>query len=194
MAAKKEKAIVIELYNLWNQLKARFNIISPQPKSFELLTTVQPITNIDDFYIKLVDLSDSTSIAAGNDHTVTLEPPDGECYQIIDWMYDAPDPAGSSSGSQKLEAWPMGQTSGTKNEILQVTGTFGNGIYVGDHCAFNGTSESPSAGSEQFNIIHGSLWATHEAPITFIYDNSTDVAQAGNRKLLLMVKVFKNVI
>ncbi len=37
----------IEIYTLWERVKKRFSIVRSQPKSFNLLDTVQPITSMD---------------------------------------------------------------------------------------------------------------------------------------------------
>lgn len=45
---------IVEIHTLWHRLKNRFDIVRPQPKTFILGETVQPITNVDFVINKLI--------------------------------------------------------------------------------------------------------------------------------------------
>lgn len=186
---KIEKPIVIELYELWNQIKARFSIVSPQPKSFTLSKTVQPITSFDSPKLDVIDLSDATSIAAAGTDTQTLQPPSGKIYIVRNFQYNALDPAGSGAGTHELVVF-NGIAQTVQNRSARIAATFGNPIEVGFANGFVGdSSESPSTQTEQRFICTAGLRCNHNYPIEFLYKNNTDVAQAGTRTLKLLVEI-----
>lgn len=71
----------VEIYTLWNRLKQRFSIIAPQPKSFNLQNTVQPVTNVDFALITTVLYHDTPTLTF-NGITSLLTVPDGKRWDL----------------------------------------------------------------------------------------------------------------
>jgi len=191
MPEKKEQPIVIELYELWNSLKARFSIVSPQPKSFTLNKVVTPVTSIDGITLDLVDLSDGTSIAAAGSDVQLLQPAKGYVYKILDIFYDAPDPAGSASGIHYLTILPNKMSASHKS--MQTVADFGNAVKVDLYALSSNKTNYPST-TRDFCLIMDFLLASYDQPLKFLYNNGTDVAQAGTRTLEILVKQIPEVM
>lgn len=184
---KVEKPIVIELYELWNAIKSRFSIVSPQPKSFTLKKTVQPVTSLDGVTLEIFDLSDDTSVSsAGGTNTQTLQAPTGFIYQVIDIGYSAPDPAGSGSGSHKLTF----KYRTAQDDLGYVNSAFGNAVGISNNGFEGSTSEYPASATDQLLLMRSYVYVSNLVPIDFLYTNSTNVAQAGTRALKIVVKKF----
>ena len=135
-----------------------------------------------------IDLSDDTAVAAAGTNTQTLTPPLGNVYQIIDIYYNAPDPAGSAAGTHELGIKQVTVTSDRYRALIRAS--TGNAITV-NYAGFIGDSaETPSNIREQLLFIRGQLWASNTYPMKFVYDNDTDVQQAGTRALEILVKEY----
>lgn len=185
--AEKEKPIVIELYELWNNIKARFNIISPQPKSFILRKEVIPVISLDGYTIEYVDLSDDTQVNSGGAVNLQeLKPPDGFVYDVIDIRCSILDPNGggaSTSGTHSLDI----RFPGNVSKMARIIGNFGTDIKI-DYSGFTGDTEAPSVAGDQYRMIHQWLYASHSQPLEFNYTNSTDKHQTATRVLQIWVK------
>lgn len=64
----------VEIYTLWDRLKKRFSIIRPQPKSFTLEDTVQPVTNVDFPLTSTRMLTLSTTVSSNGYKTLGTVP------------------------------------------------------------------------------------------------------------------------
>jgi hypothetical protein len=180
-----KKEDVIELYELWTKIKARLGIISPQPKHFSLRKEVIPVTSIDGVTLDMIDLSDDTSIAAAGFQTLSLQPPKGTIYEVMDLYYAAPDPVGSAAGSHRIY---IGWANLSGLYLARLVAAFGNAISIRTDIGFTAnTSESPSNVREQLLVFRG-VFCSNAQPLNCYYLNSTDVAQAGTRTLEVMVK------
>jgi hypothetical protein len=136
--------------------------------------------------LKLIDLSDNTSVASsGGTDTQTLQPNSGYIYKIVNMLVVIPAIA-AASGAHTLSFKSQNTTSGYN--IIKLSGTDGAvmRIYQGN---FYADSESPSGASEQFLLIHGGLlMASNDEPIDIIYKNSSDTNQTGTRTLEILVE------
>jgi len=189
MADKKEKPIVIELYELWNTFKARFNIVSPQPKSFTLDTIIHPVVSIGDFLVRNIDLSDDTSVAAAANITQTLQPAAGKIWEIQFMAFNFPDPAGSATGDHKMQAM-FDLTLSHQTALFYLTSDFGTDIktYNGE---FSATTDLPGNVTLQYYISRkNGLCINHDTPLYFRYWNGTDVAAALMRTIKILVKEY----
>jgi len=140
--------------------------------------------------IKFIDLSDDTTVTAGNTNTQTLQPTNGQLYRIIGINYASTDPAGSGSGNQSLSIGY--QNMSDSDGIGKITSNTGSSIYI-TQMQFLGTSEAPSSAALQYDLLHSSI-CSYSQPIDFIYKNDTDVSKTGTRRLLIMVEVYKEVL
>jgi len=193
MPEKKEKPIVIELYELWNNIKARLQLVSPQPKSFTLLKEVRPVLDLGNFTLEMINLSDDTQVnSGGNSNIQILIPPAGKIYQIVDIRYTAPDPIGSAANSQYL----MVRSNDGVNQIehLKIEAPFSEAIYINRGEYYGSTSEEPTDATAQFIQLCQSLYSSRNAYLDFFYFNNTDVHQTGTRVLDILVKVFNEAI
>jgi len=179
---KEEKPIVIELYELWNQLKARFDIVSPQPKSFTLNKRVVPITSLDGVKLKVIDLSDDTQVNSGSaSNTQTLIPPEGYIYEVVALKIIIPDPVGSTSGSHTLDIHISGV-----DQVLYCSSTSGTSIYYKMSEGWGGTSKKPAF---PYSVTFlETIVLNHDIPLTFVYINGTDANQVGTRTIKVLVK------
>lgn len=184
---KIEKPLVIELYEFWNRVKLRFNIVSPQPKSFILRKEVIPIISLDGYSIEYIDLSDDTQVNSGGAASLKeLKPPDGFIYEVIDIRCLIPDPDGggaSTSGTHNLDFRFQDNVS----KLARVVGNFGTDIKI-DYEGFQGDTESPGASATQFQLIHQWLCASNSEPLQINYINNTDKHQTATRILQFWVK------
>jgi len=144
------------------------------------------------YKIDEIDLSDNTSVAATGTNTQVLQPPVGKFYKIKWISYSAPDPAGSSAGTHKLDCSYDAIYDDTKR-IFQIVSTTGNSVLIYTGAFVGDSSETPSAAASQLLLITDGLVVTNAHPICFRYTNSTDVAQAANRELYIMVEIHNEV-
>ena len=139
-----------------------------------------------------MDLSDNTGVNAGNSNTQTLTPPTGKIYTMAMIYYHAPDPAGSSSGTHDLTIKRVYVSIARQLAIIKAT--TGNDVTVGSNTLWSGDSnEQPSNVELQYALTHGGLIASNSYPIQFIYNNDTDVAQAGTRTCEILVREYNEV-
>lgn len=189
MPEKKED--VIELYELWNRIKARFGIIAPQPKHFNLRKEVIPVTSIDGIALEVLDYSDDTAVAASGEYTITIQPPKGTIYQLMDWYFYAPDPAGggaSTAGSHALSIYTANTLASNSRKAF-CSRNFGGYVRVGQYYEFTGDTENPAAASQQIALLMGGLFASYDAPVVLVYTNDTDKIQAATRFCIITAKV-----
>ena len=71
----------VEIYTLWDRLKKRFSIVKPQPKSFILKDTVQPITSVD-FALVVAAEKVATIPITGNGQKFIFTVPDGKRWLV----------------------------------------------------------------------------------------------------------------
>ena len=139
--------------------------------------------------IKLIDLSDSTSVASSGTNVQTLTPPPGFVYQIIT-LYCVIPAIGGASGNHNLEIQNANLTSGN---YLKIEGTDG-AIATISYNKLLADSENPTAEREQVMVIVNQLICNNSNPIVFTYSNDSDTAQAGTRTIELLVKVYKEIL
>lgn len=189
---KVEKPVIIELYELWNSIKSRFSIISPQPKSFNLKMDVQPITTMDSRSVEWIDLSDTTQVNAAANNTQTLQPPKGFLYEIRGMAAKFPDPVGSGAGSHTIFMNIAGSAS-IYGRLFSATSDFGSDISYAARYGWLATATYPSSGDSQRQLYQTTI-VSNEYPLDFLYSNNTDVNQTGNREIYLLVLKTQEVI
>ena len=142
------------------------------------------------FRLELIDASDDTSVGAGTNITNTITPPVGKIYQVIDWDVHIPIPGGGGSGSHELHVRTMNGGSTSQNKLYVKT-AFGAELSIGGYFEMVGaTTESPSGTAPQNLILTGEVWCDHTNPLKFYYKNDADVAQAGTRRMKILVKEY----
>jgi len=135
--------------------------------------------------IYLDEDNDDTVIATGQ-HIQISTPPAGYIYQLIAIYYNAPDPAGSTAGTHQVE---LKSASGYISYVL-VVATTGNPVLIQRLELFGNSSEAPSAAANQALVLQSIRWSNAE-PLHIVYDNDTDVSQAGTRRCRLLVEKIK---
>lgn len=187
----KEKPIVIELYELWNQIKSRFNIVSPQPKSFTLRKEVIPILSLDGSKLDIIDLSDNTVVAHTNGTVdVLLQAPSGFIYKVRGLQYQAN--AVGTTGTHRLD---IQQTDGTLTiNMGYLASNFGANILISGSSNeslqfYADASERPSTPDAQMLWVTNTLIASHTDYLNFKYTNNTDVNTSTNRLLRVLVEI-----
>jgi len=147
-------------------------------------------TKEDRYTTKLIDLSDDTEVAhTGGQNVQTLQPDVGFVYEVINISYNAP--AVGTSGTHDLEM----KYTGDLHYIVRVRSTFATAIAIKSLGFIGDSSEEPAATNDQYDLMRrGVLIATNGLPISIPYTNDTDVAQAGTRELLIVVKKYREAI
>ena len=184
---KEEKPIVIELYELWNQLKARFDIVSPQPKSFTLSKKVQPITSLDGAKLKLIDLSDDTQVnSGGSTNTQILTPPSGFIYEVVSLAMNFPDPVGSTVNNHSINVTLADISLADISQVMYASSNTGSLIYYKISEGLIGTSKKPAF---PYNVTFlDSIVLNSDVVLTFVYTNNTDAHQTGTRTIKVVVR------
>jgi len=143
------------------------------------------------FKLKLIDLSDNTSVASsGGTNKQTLQPDPGKIYEVCKIWYVASDPAGSSAGSHKIECH-YETTGDTYNGVFRIAGNTGSGIYTRFGGFVGDSEEAPSTeATQQLYIGSCNLVCSNTYPLNFTYTNSTDVNQTATRTLKILVKEY----
>ena len=137
--------------------------------------------------LKHLSLDDTSTVAASGTALVLIQPPRGQIYKVISVDFKALDPAGSGSGTHKL----MGRwTSGNDIYLFSLTANTGSNMYIA-YGAFDATTEVPSTAPEQLKILTDTIWASYDEPFKLAYTNSTDVQQAQDREIDVLVLVYK---
>ena len=176
MTAKKE--IVIELYDLWNSIKDRFNIVSPQPKSFILNTRVNPVFIIDSGETKLDNTPTTASLAAAAHEDVLLRPAAGKRAKLGYITFNAAAPAGAGSGNHEFSVFITDGT--TEVAVIQMDCIHSDLLnFTRDSSTDTGVRpdglDRPIL-STLFNMVF-----THDVWLIARYFNDTDVATTRER-------------
>jgi hypothetical protein len=152
-----------------------------------------PIAFNPHFKLKVIDLTDDTTVGPAGSNTQTLTPPAGKIYSIKYIYYNAPDPAGSGAGTHELAIERILVTSERRNALVKAT--TGNTINIGTNSLWAGDSaEYPSNANQQHDLMYrGDLICSNDYPIKFVYNNDTDVNQTGTRVLEILVKEYDEV-
>lgn len=140
------------------------------------------------FKLKLIDLSDATQVNSGGaNNEQNLQPDSGKVYQIVGMEYTAANPVGSTAGTHQLT---IRRNNGSATYDLGVIiSNTGSDIKINRN-GFDGTSESPTAIAQQYDIMNRFIYCDNTDYITFRYINSTDANQTGTRTLKLWVKEY----
>lgn len=180
---------VIELYDFWDKIKTRLGIIDPQPRSFTLRKEVIPTTSLDGSVLKILDFTTTDTVThAPTSTTQLLQPDKGKLWIVRGIYYNAPDPVGSAAGHHDLSFYPMNIIEAL-NKAAIVKGNFGTQLIIGLNSTLTGDTEQPTGTEPQMNIIYrGLIWASYDCPAAFVYTNTTDVDQTGNRKFYVLVE------
>lgn len=146
-----------------------------------------PVVKKANYTTRLIDLSESTTVAhAPTTRTVSLTPPAGKIWEIIDIYYMAAAPIGASSGDHRISIRYQG-VGEVKCYCESVFGSFVSMRW----CAFYGNSEIPSTAQTQLDLMTlGILIASNNVPLDFEYYNTTDVDKTGTRTLEIVVKEY----
>lgn len=141
------------------------------------------------FKLKLIDLSDNTTVTAAGTNTQQLQAPAGKVYQVVNIYYNAAAPIGAAAGTHKIEAGHNGITRA--QNLLICEGAFNTVIRISEAGFAGSTQEVPSAAADQYALsVRGNIYASYSIPVDFVYTNSSDVSQTGTRTLEIVVKEF----
>jgi len=139
--------------------------------------------------LKLVDLSDDTTVADGATNTQTLQPNNGEMYKVKNIWYQAPANANAGNHELYIKQQNAPNLNGVEYYALvrsddASTVAIGRGGFYGD------VAEDPADAIDQYAVMHDVIIATYDQPVDFIYENNTGINQTGTRKLYLLVEVY----
>jgi len=145
--------------------------------------------------LKLIDLTSSGNIASSGEETITLQPTAGFIYKIKALHFKAIDPAGSSAGTHEVQ---FNLNNGTDYiSVCICRGNTGSAVQIGsangsgtNRWEFSGNAtEQPDADLEQMQLFFtGNLMCSYSIPLELLYKNDTDVTQAGDRIVIVLVE------
>lgn len=142
------------------------------------------------FKLKLIDLSDDTSVtSAGGTNTQTLQPPQGKIYHVIYWIYLANSPGGTANGTHQFAAYPQ-NIDDTINNIY-IKSEHDSYLRINNN-GFNMTGNTVAYPTSVNGglTLQNNIWASYDQPWDFLYQNDTDVNQTGTRTLKFLVQEF----
>lgn len=154
---------------------AALRVVDAAPFAYDdvnerLLVTSEPVEQVVWFH----DVS-STEVAASDQLEVILDPGAGYIGRVTRFGYRAPAPSGAASGTHTLRVLQgSGVTGGFANErLVDLTAAFGSPVNLAV-----GTKSATAY------YLEGHEFSSDE-PLRFRYFNGTDVAQTGERRLLV---------
>lgn len=131
--------------------------------------------------IVFVDASSNTTVAAGANETITIQPPEGKIWKIRQAKLKVAPPAGATSGNHRLKV-------GTYTHDTYAI--YGSSPYDSYLSFLSGEWESASAkfpsnsdGARLSNIVF-----SYDCPLIIRYENDTDVEQTNARTIKLVVE------
>lgn len=138
--------------------------------------------------IEAVDLSTTDSVASGGGSSgLEIDVPEGYVYQLLAMYISIPDPVGSTSGSHNVTL-QCGTLLTPKMKGLSDSGTnirFTNGAF--DQI----TTKTPNDDGILNDILFGSVYGDPVEKMRFLYVNSTDANQTGNRQIKCVFKKYR---
>jgi len=148
--------------------------------------------NREDLYkIKRIDLTNDATVAhTGGTETQTLQPDVGFVYEIIDIYIDIPYSVGDTAGTHELSIKYQNQTE----ELSFIKSAFNNKLTVGTNGYYGSDTESPTAMSDQLNIMRHSIAVSHDQPLDFVYTNDLDADNTGTRAIEILVKQYREAV
>jgi hypothetical protein len=158
----------------------------PVADDFKPIETAMPV-QLTGSKVKVTEIiaDSSVSIGAGLTGLVTIVPTAGYKARIINAMFEAPQIAGATTGTQEIDIY-QGQEH-VRNSVGMINCAFGGGItYRSGKMATGGAFSEPPTGPElQSNLWHTEF--TADTPLKIRYRNATDKAQSGTRIYRLVV-------
>lgn len=143
----------------------------------------QTVATQDRPNVKVVDLSQTTTVAAGSTENLETFAPSESLYRIVGAKIIAPPPTGAASGFHIFKIL-------TGGGIALLAGRSGYQTDIRFHRSYwrtaNEVSEPPNEAAQQEAI--SSLKATESQPVEIEYQNQTDVDQTDNRTIKLLVE------
>jgi hypothetical protein len=138
------------------------------------------------YRLLLLDETESTTVNAGANGDISLQPPDGYIYEVISFKWSIPGIA-ASAGNHNVYIY-IDLTRSFAIATAQNVGT-NNIVYNYDNWE-TAASETPSQVREQFKLPEHII-ASNDYPVLFRYANGTDTNQTGSRILILLIRVFR---
>lgn len=149
-------------------------------------------TNSSFLGLKYLDYSTTDTVNAGEHEYLTIQPPKGQVWKLNYVILQAPDPVGSSSGTQsyELDYTPNGTT---EISIADVTGNTGTSFIYISRLFFFGDTENPPLTDNQNRILQ-SIKISNSIYLKIDYFNNTDVNQTGSRLAYFIFDVYKELL
>jgi hypothetical protein len=145
------------------------------------------------FKLKLIDLSDNTTVASGGGtNTQTLQADVGFIYEIVKFWINIPDAVGSTANTHTLDVYFDASFTG-QSRFLRMVSTSGNAILTLNQIFSADSSEIPSGSDEQFDLLNGiaKTYVNNTNTLKFLYTNGLDANQTGTRTIKILVKEYK---
>jgi hypothetical protein len=133
--------------------------------------------------VSIEDLSSATTVAAGSNHVVVIQPPVGKLWIVQSLFLQAPIPSGGTSGNHEFLLAHGDSDLG----IGQGRGNFDKQVRYQHHqwrdnVAANLAIEVPSDKAAQQWLARG-LHLTNDVTLQVQYNNNTNVDQTGSRTI-----------
>jgi len=134
--------------------------------------------------IVYVDASSSTTVTAGSLETITIQPPQGKIWKVIQFYFKVSAPAGATSGNQYAGI--------TNNQFSLFEQPYASTTYSGTieirHYPHEYNLLKPSISVEEFGHFIERLKGSYDYPLAVKYQNATDVNQTNTRIIKLILE------
>lgn len=128
-----------------------------------------------------VNASSDTTVPASSTETITIQPPQGKIWKILDFAIEIRPPEGATSGEHRLDIYASCYANWSN---IRFTKSYNEDIYSYHIVTNSGTGENLLD-----MLIRARGWkASHDYPFYVQYFNLTDVEQNNIRKVYLLIE------
>jgi len=134
--------------------------------------------------IVYVDASGDTTVPAGSNEAITIQPPAGKIWRVVDVTFKASPPSGASSGTHRVG---FGHYGCLTPELPQISANYD--IYITIHntypIAYSTTDFNTK--NDFVDYIRGRKFS-NAYPMRVVYFNGTDADQTNTRIIRLVLE------
>jgi hypothetical protein len=122
-----------------------------------------------------VDASQVLNVAAAGSTSITITPPAGELWKILNLYVSVPIPSGGGSGTHTLV---LSNVSSSGPSIISGNSVFGTAITLSRGYFSTATTPNPTLPADQQRMLHRQRFS-NASPLAIVYLNDTNVTQTG---------------